>query len=198
MFESGTTPIYSGCQRDTPHRNVVNFCKTVDNIHIFSAILLFSLRLRPIIHSYSYPCIYMIQYIIGKNDLHELLRMLQILQPDEEIIMVNNIELRDPAQQQVSILVDTSTNKKVFEAPPADLTSKELETYHTNLMTLEKILLAEYGYLRRQLTGVRTELERRNINHTVSSEGIPREVDEHLSGELRRLLGDSDGNDLQE
>lgn len=133
----------------------------------------------------------MIQYIISKNDLHELLRMLQILQPDEEIIMVNNIELRDPAQQQISLLVDTSTNKKVFEAPAADLTSKELETYHTNLVTLEKILLAEYGYLRRQLANVRTELERRNINHTVSSEGIPRDVDDRLSEELRKLLGNT-------
>lgn len=136
----------------------------------------------------------MIQYILSKQDLHELLRMLQILQPDEEIVMVNNVELREPSQQQVSILVDTSTNRKVFEAPPADLTQKELETYHTNLTTLEKILLAEYGYLRRQLSTVRAELERRNVNHTVSSEGIPREVDEQLSEELRRLLGDATPN----
>lgn len=133
----------------------------------------------------------MIQYIINKSDLHELLRMLQVLQPEEEIVMVNNVELRDPAAQQVSILVDTATNKKVFAASPEHLTSKELETHHTNLATLEQILLAEYGYLRQQLRNVRDELEKRNIAHTTSREGLPKEVDERLSETLRNILSDN-------
>lgn len=136
----------------------------------------------------------MIQYIINKSDLHELLRMLHILQPEEEIIMVNNIELRDPAQQQVSILVDTATNKRVFTTAPSNLTSKELETYYTNLTTLEQILLAEYGYLRQQLKDVRSELEKRNITHAVSSEGLPKDVDEKLSETLRNLLSDNENS----
>jgi hypothetical protein len=37
----------------------------------------------------------MIEYVIDKVDLHSLLRALGVLQKDEQILLVNNIDLRD-------------------------------------------------------------------------------------------------------
>ena len=55
----------------------------------------------------------MIEYVIDKADLHSLLRALGVLQKDEQILLVNNIDLRDYRKKQVSILVDNVKNGNI-------------------------------------------------------------------------------------
>ena len=55
----------------------------------------------------------MIEYVIDKVDLHSLLRAVGVLQNDEQILLVNNIDLRDYRKKQVSILVDNVKNGNI-------------------------------------------------------------------------------------
>lgn len=134
----------------------------------------------------------MIEYIINKEQLHQLLKMLNVLQPDEELMMVNNIDLRDFRKENVSILVDTVKNKSVFASPPEGLTQKELETTLMHLMAFEQFLLKEFSQVRIQINTVYSELKSRKEGTTITPDGIPKDVEERLSEELKKLLNGED------
>lgn len=82
----------------------------------------------------------MIEYVIDKVDLHSLLRAVGVLQNDEQILLVNNIDLRDYRKKQVSILVDNVKNGNIYRAPFEELTEKELENTLSHLYAFEQFL----------------------------------------------------------
>ncbi|MBS1538699.1 MAG: hypothetical protein JST20_13240 [Bacteroidetes bacterium] len=114
--------------------------------------------------------------------------MLNVLQPDEELMMVNNIDLRDFRKDNVSVLVDTIKNKSILASPPERLTQKELETTLMHLMAFEQFLLKEFSQVRVQINSVYTELKSRKEGTEITPDGIPKDVEERLSEELKKLL----------
>ena len=105
----------------------------------------------------------MIEYVIDKADLHSLLRALGVLQKDEQILLVNNIDLRDYRKKQVSILVDNVKNGNIYRAPFEELTEKELENTLSHLYAFEQFLLKEFMQVHQQISGGQEELKKRNF-----------------------------------
>jgi hypothetical protein len=133
----------------------------------------------------------MTQYLVNKKELHELLKTIKILQPDEEILMVNNIELRDFSQEYVSILVDSLKTKNIYALPPDQLTEKELLALHEDISAFAQFMILEFQQIQLQLAAVRTEMDKRTTNNDVNTDGIPRDVDTKLADELKDILGNN-------
>lgn len=134
----------------------------------------------------------MTQYLVNKKELHELLKTIKILQPDEEILMVNNIELRDFSQEHVSILVDSLKTKNIYALPPEQLTEKELLALHEDISAFAQFMILEFQQIQFQLAAVRTEMEKRTGEaNEVNTDGIPRDVDTKLADELKDILGNN-------
>lgn len=122
-----------------------------------------------------------------------LLKSLNILEQDDELIYVNNVQLRSPQEKYITILVDKIKNKAVLNRNLSDMTEKELENELMHLLALEKLLNREFNSLREQLAGLMSELQSRAVNTSVTQDGIPLDVEVRLSKTLEDLLG-SDSN----
>ncbi len=83
----------------------------------------------------------MTEYRVNKAELHALLKALGILQQDEQLMLVNNIELRDPKAEMLSIIVDTVKNGNMYRSEFEELTEKELSTVLSQLYAFEQFLL---------------------------------------------------------
>lgn len=118
-----------------------------------------------------------------------LLKSLNLLEVDDELLYVNNVELRSPDEKMVSILVDRVKNKTKLGRPLAEMTEKELETELMNLLALEKLLNNEFNQLKKQLTEMMRELQSRAVNTSVTEDGIPLDVENRLNQTLEDLLG---------
>lgn len=136
----------------------------------------------------------LVQYTIDKHSLIMLLKSLNLLEVDDELLYVNNVELRSPDEKMVSILVDRVKNKTKLGRPLAEMTEKELETELMNLLALEKLLNNEFNQLKKQLTEMMRELQSRAVNTSVTEDGIPLDVENRLNQTLEDLLG----NDSQD
>ena len=130
----------------------------------------------------------MTEYVIGKEDIHALLRALGVLQADEQLLLVNNIDLRDYRKKQVSILVDNVKNGNIYRAPFDQLTEKELETTLSHLYAFEQFLLKEFMQVHQQITNGQQELKKRSANSSVNEDGIPLDIEQHLNNALKSIL----------
>ena len=133
----------------------------------------------------------MTQYLVNKKELHELLKQIGILKPDEEILMVNNIELRDFSAEFVSILVDSLKTKNIYALPPDQLTEKELLALHEDVSAFAQFMILEFQQIQFQLAAVRAEMDKRTGANDVNTDGIPRDVDSKLADELKDILGNN-------
>ncbi len=131
----------------------------------------------------------LVQYTIDKQSLIMLLKSLNLLEQDDELLYVNNAELRSPEDKMVSILVDKVKNKTHIGRKLSDMTEKELETELMNLLALEKFLNNEFNQLKKQLTEMMRELQSRAVNTSVTEDGIPLDVENRLNQTLEDLLG---------
>ena len=131
----------------------------------------------------------MTQYLVNKKELHELLKTIGILKPDEEILMVNNIELRDFSAEFVSILVDSLKTKNIYALPPDQLTEKELLALHEDVSAFAQFMILEFQQIQHQLSAVRNEMDKRTGTNDVNTDGIPRDVDTKLADKLKDILG---------
>lgn len=118
-----------------------------------------------------------------------LLKSLNLLEQEDELLYVNNVELRSPNDTNVSILVDRVKNKTHIGRKLSDMTEKELETELMNLLALEKFLNNEFNQLKQQLTEMMRELQSRAVNTSVTEDGIPLDVENRLNQTLEDLLG---------
>ena len=132
----------------------------------------------------------LVQYTIDKKSLIMLLKSLNLLEQEDELLYVNNVELRSPNDTNVSILVDRVKNKTHIGRKLSDMTEKELETELMNLLALEKFLNNEFNQLKKQLTEMMRELQSRAVNTSVTEDGIPLDVENRLNQTLEDLLGD--------
>ena len=131
----------------------------------------------------------LVQYTIDKKSLIMLLKSLNLLEQEDELLYVNNVELRSPNDTNVSILVDRVKNKTHIGRKLSDMTEKELETKLMNLLALEKFLNNEFNQLKQQLTEMMRELQSRAVNTSVTEDGIPLDVENRLNQTLEDLLG---------
>ena len=70
----------------------------------------------------------------------------------------------------------------------ADLTEKELDMQLVQLMAFEQFLVREFTQIRTQIKSVYSELQSRKEATDLTPDGIPKDVEEHLSEELKKLL----------
>jgi len=137
----------------------------------------------------------MIEYVIDKVELHALLRALGVLQKDEQLLLVNNIDLRDYRKKQVSILVDNVKNGNIYRTPFDELTEKELENTLSHLYAFEQFLLREFMQVHQQISSGQQELIKRNTESSVNKDGIPLDIEKHLSQALQNILKQDKEND---
>ena len=130
----------------------------------------------------------MTYYILNKDDLHNLFRMLGLLHEEEHLIMVNNIELQDPDQENVGILVTNERVQSILQGIPEEMTEKELDALSAELDTYKAFLLKEYNQLRTKIGAINKERRKRKDGQEVTSDGIPHTIDEKIDAELRNLL----------
>lgn len=130
----------------------------------------------------------MIEYKVNKEELHTLLKALGILKDEEHLLLVNNIEMRDPSAEMISILVDTVKNVNMYKASFEDLTEKELGTVVSQLYAIEQFLLKEFMQVHKHITRGQEELKKRNAGCDVNKDGIPVNVDQQMSEFLQTIL----------
>lgn len=128
------------------------------------------------------------QYIIPKDQLHALLRAVGVLQEEEEILLVNNIQLQDPEQKHVAVLVEQSALKKTLQQDLSALTAKELGSLLERLVVMAQFLQAEYEGIRKKFVDAKTEYENRQASSDITEDGIPKHVEEVLDSVLKDLL----------
>ena len=130
----------------------------------------------------------MTEYKVNKAELHVLLKALGILQQDEQLMLVNNIELRDPKAEMLSIVVDTVKNGNMYRSEFEELTEKELSTVLSQLYAFEQFLLKEFMQIHNHITRGQEELKKRNTGSDVNQDGIPISVDRQLGDMLKSIL----------
>lgn len=131
----------------------------------------------------------LVEYSVSKNDLIMLLKSLNLLEQDDELLYVNNVQLRSSHEKFITILVDKVKNKALLNRTLSDMTEKELENELMHLLALEKLLNREFNSLREQLAHLMSELQSRAVNTSVTQDGIPLDVEDRLSKTLEDLLG---------
>lgn len=137
----------------------------------------------------------MTEYRVNKAELHTLLKALGILQHDEQLMLVNNIELRDPKAEMLSIIVDTVKNGNMYRSEFEELTEKELTTVLSQLYAFEQFLLKEFMQIHNHITRGQEELKKRNAGSDVSKDGIPISVDRQLGDMLKSILDRNNPNE---
>ncbi|MFM8280105.1 MAG: hypothetical protein ACKN9Y_00730 [Bacteroidota bacterium] len=130
----------------------------------------------------------MIEYKVNKEELHTLLKALGILKDEEQLLLVNNIELRDPSAKMISILVDTLKNAHINQTSFENLTEKELGTVLSQLYAIEQFLLKEFMQVHKHITKGQEELKKRNAGYDVNKDGIPMNVDQQMGEFLKSIL----------
>ncbi|MFZ9761371.1 MAG: hypothetical protein ACO323_01890 [Candidatus Kapaibacteriota bacterium] len=130
----------------------------------------------------------MIEYKVNKEELHTLLKALGILKDEEHLLLVNNIELRDPSAKMISILVDTIKHVHIYQSSFENLTEKELGTVLSQLYAIEQFLLKEFMQVHKHITKGQEELKKRNAGSDVSKDGIPMDVDQQMGEFLKTIL----------
>jgi len=137
----------------------------------------------------------MTEYRVDKAELHALLKALGILQQDEQLMLVNNIELRDPKAEMLSIIVDTVKNGNMYRSDFEELTEKELSSVLSQLYAFEQFLLKEFMQIHNHITRGQEELQKRNIGGNVNKDGIPIAVDKQLGDMLASILNRNQSDD---
>ncbi|MEY3690026.1 MAG: hypothetical protein RIT37_1588 [Bacteroidota bacterium] len=139
--------------------------------------------------------LFMTEYRVDKAELHALLKALGILQQDEQLMLVNNIELRDPKAEMLSIIVDTVKNGNMYRSDFEELTEKELSTVLSQLYAFEQFLLKEFMQIHNHITRGQEELQKRKSGDNVNKDGIPIAVDKQLGDMLKSILDRNQSDD---
>ncbi|GAB1429752.1 hypothetical protein MASR2M18_05840 [Ignavibacteria bacterium] len=128
------------------------------------------------------------QYIVPKDQLHQLLRAVGVLQPTDEILLVNNTQLQDSNEQFVTVMVEDSSSKKTIDKQLPELTAKELGTALERLAVMAQFIHAEYETLRTKFMATKDEFESRQANPGVTEDGIPKHIEQTIDTLLKDLL----------
>lgn len=132
---------------------------------------------------------------MNKEDLHVLLRALGVLKEDEQLLLVNNIDLRDYRRPQVSVLVDTVRNSNIYKVPFSELTARELEITLKHLYAFEQFLLREFMQVHEQISCAQSELKRRSGDTGINCDGIPVDIEKNMHQALKDILAGKTNHD---
>lgn len=128
------------------------------------------------------------QYIVPKDQLHQLLRAVGVLQPTDEILLVNNSQLQDGGEQFVTVMVEESASRKISDKQLSELTAKELAAALERLAVMARFIHTEYETLRTKFLATKDEYESRQANSSVTEDGIPKHIEQTIDTLLKDLL----------
>jgi uncharacterized protein YigA (DUF484 family) len=134
----------------------------------------------------------LIRYSIRKDDLHQLLQAIGVLQLNEHLLAVNNVDLADQSHDAVLITV----NANPTHAVPEDVehwTDKELQQRFAELRILEDSATQQLRSVTGELEQLERERQKRSIDLERSDDGIPGAVEMNIREQLRRLLSGDRG-----
>ncbi len=130
-----------------------------------------------------------IRYAIRKDDLHNLLRTIGVLQPTERLLAVNNVDLGDPSHDAVIVTVSAGG----LHSKPEDLkswTDKELQERFVELSILEDAATRQLRMLVEEMSRLRQERNDRSMDAELTSDRIPGAVEMNIQEQIRILLSD--------
>jgi hypothetical protein len=131
-----------------------------------------------------------VRYAIPKKDLHDLLRMLTILQPEETLHAVSSADLLDAREEMVVISVIQNASTPAPGIAHTEYSDRELQDRYVLLSLMDKALVIERDRLDILLGEVRRELARRSGTAALPGvPGMPWDVDEALTRQIRDILG---------
>lgn len=131
-----------------------------------------------------------IRYAIRKDDLHNLLRTIGVLQPSERLLAVNNVDLADSSHDAVIVTVSAGG----LHSKPEDLaswTDKEIQERYVELSVLEDAATRQLRMVVEEMNLLRKEKDSRSMSTHISENGIPGAVELNIREQLRLLLGGS-------
>ncbi|MFZ1729497.1 MAG: hypothetical protein WBQ23_05855 [Bacteroidota bacterium] len=129
-----------------------------------------------------------IRYAIRKDDLHNLLRTIGVLQQSERLLAVNNVDLADSSHDAVIVTVSAGG----LHSKPEDLaswTDKEIEERYVELSILEDAATRQLRMVVEEMNLLRVEKDNRSLSTHRSENGIPGAVELNIREQLRALLG---------
>lgn len=136
-----------------------------------------------------------IRYAIRKLDLQELLRSLGILQKGETLHSVNNLDLLDPGQELAVVTVAVDGPEPFTNRRMADFSDRELHERYLLHTLLEKEYQDHLVRIGSALNELKEEWSKRMLNGTITSEVLPREIDQFISQQIKDILTSSNQRD---
>lgn len=131
-----------------------------------------------------------IRYAIRKEDLHNLLRAIGVLRPNEQLLAVNNVDLVDGTHDAVVVTVSEGGLRSQAEELAA-WTDREIQQRLAELSILETAATQQLQMLVEEMDRLRRERAHRSIAPDTSADGIPGIVAMNIREQLRQLLGGS-------
>jgi hypothetical protein len=131
----------------------------------------------------------MINYSINKDDLHNLLRSVGVLQDSESLLFVNNIDLTDQKENSVVVSVLDSDDPEVPNKDLGEWTDRDIHHRFLQLAALEAAIHDQKTRLVAEFELLLKEVDRRSVEKSdFSIDDIPESVQEQLSDQIRELL----------
>jgi hypothetical protein len=137
-----------------------------------------------------------IRYGVSRDDLHNLLRMIGVLQPQERVIAVSDADPLGEAGDLVIVTVSTAPAPRGNDR--SGETDKELQQRRTELNVMREAASQELSRIQQELAGVNEELRRREISGDLGADGIPDVVAMNIRSQIRNILwGDPPNRDIE-
>lgn len=127
-----------------------------------------------------------IRYGVSRDDLHNLLRMIGVLQPSERVISVSDVDLHASGGDLVIVTVSTASLRQPEER--SILTDKELQQRLAELHAMRDASAEELRKIQAELESLNGELKRRQIDERIADDGIPEIVAMNIGSQIRSIL----------
>ncbi|PLX30962.1 MAG: hypothetical protein C0600_07000 [Ignavibacteria bacterium] len=134
----------------------------------------------------------LIRYSIRKDDLHQLLHAIGVLQKNEHLLAVNNADLADQGHEAVLITVSAEQKHSTL-GDHENWTDEEIQQRFAELRILEDSATQQLRGVMAELEALQRERERRSMDSDRSDDGIPGAVEKNIRDQLRGLLGEDRG-----
>ncbi len=134
----------------------------------------------------------LIRYSIRKDDLHQLLHAIGVLQKNEHLLAVNNADLADQGHEAVLITVSAEQKHSTL-GDHENWTDEEIQQRFAELRILEDSATQQLRGVMAELEALQRERKRRSMDSDRSDDGIPGAVEKNIRDQLRGLLGEDRG-----
>ena len=136
----------------------------------------------------------MTNYSINKEDLHNLLRAVGVLQENETLLFVNNFDLTDTAERSVVVSVLDKSDPDIPEHTIEQWSDKDIHNRFMQLAALEVALHDQKNRLVAEFERLLKEVDRRTAEKSAFSlNDVPERVQEELNTQLKSILDRTSG-----